>query len=131
MIDADIVGTNGLSTPLTRHWLVNGASLSDDEPHMLTYDNATTITDYAAPGPAEGSGPHRYTILVYLQPSTFTPPSNLSTAGTPLSTMLLGPYVEDTGLGELVAANYIQVQNGETTVSVSSFRDPVMDIADP
>lgn len=43
MIDADIVGTNALSTPLTRHWLVNGATLSDDEPHQITYGNATTM----------------------------------------------------------------------------------------
>lgn len=79
----------------------------------------TCSTDYAGPGPAEGSGPHRYTLLVYRQPESFQPPANLSTAGTPLSTMLLRPYVEETGLGELVAANYIQVENGQATVSVS------------
>jgi len=118
MIDADIVGTNAMNTPLTRHWLVNGATLSDEDPHTITFDSATTITDYAGPGPAEGSGPHRYTLLVYLQPENFTAPANLSTAGTPLSTMLLGPYVTDTGLGALVAANYIQVENGQATVSI-------------
>lgn len=79
----------------------------------------TFSTDYAGPGPAEGSGPHRYTILVYLQPESFQAPANLSTAGTPLGTMFLNSYVDDSGLGNLVAANYFQVENGQATVSVS------------
>ncbi|KAK1926338.1 phosphatidylethanolamine-binding protein [Papiliotrema laurentii] len=118
MIDADIVGTNALNTPLTRHWLVNGAGLSDSTPHQVTFDQATTITDYAGPGPAEGSGAHRYTILIYNQPSSFQAPANLSTAGTPLGTMLLNNYVQESGLGNVVAANYFQVENGQATVSV-------------
>jgi hypothetical protein len=44
MIDADIVGTNALSTPLTRHWLVNGATLnSASSPYQVTYDSATSM----------------------------------------------------------------------------------------
>lgn len=44
MIDADIVGTNALSTPLTRHWLINGAGLSaSSAPYEVTYDGATTM----------------------------------------------------------------------------------------
>lgn len=118
MIDADIVGTNALNTPLTRHWLVNGASISANAPYQITYDSATNITDYAGPGPASGSGSHRYTILVYLQPESFSAPSNLSTAGTPLGTMMLNDYVTSSGLGNLVVANYFQVENGQATVSV-------------
>lgn len=89
---------------------------------IISYRDLTLTfsTDYAGPGPAEGSGPHRYTILVYIQPSTFQAPANLSQAGTPLSTMLLNEYVTESGLGDLVAANYFQVENGQATVSVRS-----------
>jgi hypothetical protein len=43
MIDADVVGTNSRTTELTRHWLVNGARLSDSEPHAITFDGATSV----------------------------------------------------------------------------------------
>jgi hypothetical protein len=33
--------------------------------------------------------------------------------------MFLDQYVANTGLGALVAANYIQVENGQATVTVS------------
>ena len=78
----------------------------------------TSSTDYAGPGPASGSGAHRYTILMYAQPDSFSPPSNLSTAGTPLGTMYLHSYVSESGLGDLIAANYFQVENGVATVTV-------------
>ena len=87
MVDADIVGTDE-SAGQTRHWLVNSASLSDgkllwaDTPlrgHLTTLfliasgnnrtisnSSATAITDYAGPGPAEGSGAHRYVFPIMI-----------------------------------------------------------------
>ena len=43
LIDADIVGTNSKSTALTRHWLVNGASLTGEAPYTVGFDGATTV----------------------------------------------------------------------------------------
>ena len=44
MIDADVPGTNGNTTPLTRHWLVNSASLSTtNTPWALGYNTATNM----------------------------------------------------------------------------------------
>ncbi|AAW46410.1 nucleus protein, putative [Cryptococcus deneoformans JEC21] len=121
MVDADIVGTDESTTEQTRHWLVNSASLSTDSaPYAVNWTGSTSITDYAGPGPASGSGSHRYVIIVYAQPDTFSPPANLSQAGTPLSTMSLSSYVSESGLGNLITANYFQVENGEATVTVSS-----------
>ncbi|RXK37307.1 hypothetical protein M231_05449 [Tremella mesenterica] len=121
MVDADIVGTDEGATGQTRHWLVNNAKLvQGDSGYSVGYDGAISITDYAGPGPAAGSGAHRYVILVYTQPSTFTPPANLSTAHTPLSTFSFSDYVSQTGLGNLVAGNYFLVENGVATVSVPS-----------
>lgn len=58
MVDADIVGTDE-SGNQTRHWLANNVMLTDDEDdvHGLNYTTAP-ITNYAGPGPAEGSGAH-------------------------------------------------------------------------
>ncbi|XAO26361.1 hypothetical protein I312_105198 [Cryptococcus bacillisporus CA1280] len=121
MVDADIVGTDESTTQQTRHWLVNSASLSTDAaPYAVNWTGSTSITDYAGPGPASGSGSHRYVIVVYEQPTTFSPPANLSQAGTPLSTMSLSGYVSESGLGNVVTANYFQVENGQSTVTVSS-----------
>jgi phosphatidylethanolamine-binding protein (PEBP) family uncharacterized protein len=59
MVDADIVGTS-FSGNQTRHWLANNVELTGDEDGVygLNYTTAP-ITDYAGPGPASGSGPHR------------------------------------------------------------------------
>ena len=78
MADADIVGTDE-SNGQTRHWLVNGASLTgtssptflgclrnlmgfipgDSAPYTLSIDDGTAVTEYAGPAPASGSGAHR------------------------------------------------------------------------
>ena len=45
--------------------------------------NYTTeaVTTYGGPYPAEGSGAHRYTILLLPQPASFQAPADLSTPG--------------------------------------------------
>jgi hypothetical protein len=62
--------------------------------------------------------PLSYVVLLYSQPSSFAAPANLSTANTPLGTFFLEEYVNSTGLGAVVAANYFQVENGVATTSV-------------
>jgi hypothetical protein len=44
-------------------------------------------------------------------------------AGVGLATWNLQSYVDASGLGPLVAANYFQVENGQATVTVSSYSD--------
>lgn len=51
-------------------------------------------------------------------------PANLSTAGTALGTFSLSTYVQDSGLGDLVAANYFQVENGVATMTVRNRPSP-------
>ncbi|ORY31975.1 phosphatidylethanolamine-binding protein [Naematelia encephala] len=122
LADANPVGTDESTTLQTRHWLVNSASLTigDSAPYAINYANATSITDYAGPGPAAGSGAHRYVFLMYAQDSTFTAPANLSTPGTALGTWSVSDYLQETGLSNLIAANYMQVENGVATVSVAA-----------
>jgi len=118
MVDADVVGTDQ-SQGQTRHWLVNNVTLSSSSPAALDFSSAKNITNYAGPAPPAGSGPHRYVILLYTQPDSFTPPANLSTT-TGVAKFDFPQYVQSTGLIGPVAGFYFQVEQGVATVSLSS-----------
>lgn len=116
MVDPGAVGTNS-SSGQVRHWLVYGVQISGG---TVSLANGTQVTQYAGPAPPAGSGPHRYTIALYSQPSTFTPPANLSTANIGLATGFDFPaFVQSTGLGPLVAGTYFTVENGAASFSIS------------
>ncbi|KZT59760.1 PEBP-like protein [Calocera cornea HHB12733] len=119
MVDADVVGTDE-SVGQTRHWLVNDVSVSGSgEPLSVNLDNATAITNFAGPFPAAGSGPHRYCLFLYAQPSTFAAPSDLNTPGTPLANNWdFAGYVNSTGLGPLVAGTFYTVEQGTASTSI-------------
>ncbi|KAF5331022.1 hypothetical protein D9619_005724 [Psilocybe cf. subviscida] len=114
MVDADIVGAK-LPDGQTRHWLVNGVTVAGG---VVKNDTAVGITNYAGPGPAAGSGPHRYVVALYEQPSTFKAPDAFSQPNMGVSTFDFNAYVKDSGLGPLVAATYITVEEGTSTASI-------------
>lgn len=98
MVDAGTVGADE-SQGQTRHWLLNGATLSSG---ALSNASATAPGPYAGPGPAAGSGAHRYAILLYAQPDSFANPADLTEGVTVIQ---LGDYVKDSNLGALVAVS--------------------------
>jgi len=114
MIDPGAVGSDQ-SEGQNRHWLVNGATVTSGK---LTFEGATTITEYAGPAPPAGSGPHRYTIVVYAQGSSFTPPNDLSGPTPGVVPFVFPDYVKNTNLGPLVAGIYYQVEEGTATASI-------------
>jgi len=115
MVDADVVGSDP-TKGVNHHWLVNGVQISGN---ALSNASATSIVAYAGPGPAPGSGPHRYVIILYSQPSSFTPPADLS---KPTGVLLfnLQEYVKNSGLGPIAGATYFTVEEGTTTASISA-----------
>ncbi|KAH9967841.1 phosphatidylethanolamine-binding protein [Russula dissimulans] len=121
MVDADIVGTKETVQNQTCHWLVNGVTLgnsSSAEERNVSTTDGTSIIDYAGPAPADGSGPHRYVILLFAQPMKFSAPADLSKANTAVTTVNLTEYVSETNLSQPVAGMYFTVQQGTTNVSV-------------
>jgi hypothetical protein len=114
MIDPGAVGSDQ-SQGQNRHWLVNGATIVDNK---VNFEGATTITAYAGPAPPSGSGPHRYTIVVYTQGANFAPPQNLSSLVPGVELFNFPDYVKSTNLGPLVAGIYYQVEVGTATVSI-------------
>ncbi|KAF9002036.1 phosphatidylethanolamine-binding protein [Cyathus striatus] len=115
MVDADVVGSN-ISQGVTRHWLINGVTINDSS---ISNTSATAITPYAGPWPAAGSGPHRYVVVLYEQPSSFSAPDGFSEP-IGVSVFDFNAYVKNSGLGALVAGTYIQVEEGTATVSLSA-----------
>ncbi|KAJ7684825.1 phosphatidylethanolamine-binding protein [Mycena polygramma] len=115
MADADVVGTAYGTDGVNRHWLENSVTVSSG---TVSDTAATTITAYAGPGPASGSGPHRYVVLLYAQPSQFAPPANLSAPVDGVHKFDLSGYVKDSGLGDIVAANYFTVEVGTDSTSL-------------
>lgn len=120
LVDADVVGTDNTANNQTRHWLANNVKVNTaSTPYTLDYTTAA-ITNYAGPGPAAGSGAHRYVLLLIEQPSTFSAPADLSEPNTPLGTFSISKYISSSGLGNVVAASYFNVENGEASSSVSA-----------
>ncbi|KAF8892710.1 phosphatidylethanolamine-binding protein [Infundibulicybe gibba] len=116
MIDVGTVGSDQ-SKGVTRHWLVNSVAVAGGK---VTNTTGTAITAYAGPGPAPGSGAHRYVVLLLAQPSTFAAPQDFSQAGMPVGTFDFNAYVKSANLGDIVAGNYFTVEDGTATASVSA-----------
>ncbi|KAF9459556.1 phosphatidylethanolamine-binding protein [Collybia nuda] len=119
MVDADVVGSD-LSKGVNRHWLVNSVSVTGTYfiDNNVSFASGTAITAYAGPGPAAGSGPHRYyVIILYTQPESFAaPPGFIEPIGVTLFDVI--KYAKDSGLGPIVAATYITVEDGTATASI-------------
>jgi len=60
----------------------------------------------------------RYTIVVYAQGTSFTPPDDLSGPTPGVVPFVFPDYVKNTNLGPLVAGIYYQVEEGTATASI-------------
>jgi phosphatidylethanolamine-binding protein (PEBP) family uncharacterized protein len=105
MIDVDVVGGD-ISEGVTRHWLVNGVTVANG---VVANSSATAITPYAGPWPAAGSGPHRYIVALYQQPSAFAAPEGFAEP-LPVGVYDFLAYVQNSNLGPLVAVRVIPAE---------------------
>jgi len=125
MIDANYAGSsnpNGLNT----HYLQNDLMFGGDNDDVLTLSGTTApVIKYAGPGPAAGSGAHRYTLLFFAQPTNFVAPSTPA-AGSSVTMIDFPTYLKNANLGNPLAGNYFTVEVGTSTVtaSVTSSVDP-------
>ncbi|KAF5358218.1 hypothetical protein D9756_001812 [Leucocoprinus leucothites] len=117
MIDADVPNSKP-SQGTNRHWLLRGVTVGQDS--VVSNTSATVTTRYWGPWPPAGSGPHRYVIMLYSQPDSFAPPSDFAGTDMPVAPMDWNAYVTNSHLGNLIAANYIQVEEGTTSASIFS-----------
>jgi hypothetical protein len=115
MVDPGAVGEDQ-SSGVTRHWLVNSLTIDGG---ALKNASALSVTEYAGPAPPLGSGPHRYTFLLYSQPAEFNPPNEFSGANIGVSKFDVTAYATASKLGPIIGGSYIRVQDGEPTVSLA------------
>jgi hypothetical protein len=119
LVDAGVVGTNGSQT---LHWLINTihVNTTGGAPFALNYDNGTTITEYAGPAPPANQGPHRYVLGLFQQGADFAAPEAYSQRNTAVGPFNLAQYLEQSKLGNLVAANYFTVANGQIPENITA-----------
>lgn len=140
LIDQDVLPEGQDKKVEFLHWFQpNLMSTDDDVAGVLAVQNSSDATNatlstapsaiYLTPTPPEGSGPHRYTFLLYAQPDDFVIPAayaNFFSDVPDLSNRLpfdIKQFAEDSKLGEPLAANWLRVLNGsseETSVALTS-----------
>ena len=122
MVDAFAAGTNESNGQIL-HWLTNFATLKSDSnsspsgsPSALNVstDRAVVVTNYVSPQPPVGTGLHRYAILLFPQPPSFSPPANLSNPNVGIDLYFhLTDYMSSSNLGQPIAGMFFQVEFGQ------------------
>ena len=101
----------------------------------ITFDSEGTLVNssepvafYQGPSPPPGDIPHVYVFYLYEQEEGFAPPpddspfnvNNVNAESTNRLSFNAQSFGEQSGVGDLVAANYIQVQNTTGTATSSA-----------
>jgi len=115
LVDGNYAGSNNTGG-YNFHCLLNdltGTNVND----TVALGNGTARIPYAGPGPAAGTGPHRYIGLVWVQPANFAPPAT-PPANPGVKPFDLTAYITAAGFSPAIAVTYFTVTNGAVTVSV-------------
>ena len=108
------------SKPNVLHWVQTNFTLypSNISIASLSFHPLLSTTpplaSYIKPNPPAGSGPHRYTELLYSQPAGFSIPVKYAPffgSNSTRTSFNLSNFVRDAGLGKPVAANYFLAEN--------------------
>jgi len=121
MVDARAVGTNESNGQIL-HWLTNFATLQNNSspPPSLNVSGAggLVVTNYVSPQPPVGTGLHRYVILLFSQPPSFSPPANLSSPNVGIDLYFhLTDYISSSNLGKPIAGMFFEVQGPANVTS--------------
>lgn len=120
MVDPD-ARTNGTFVTIL-HWLQQdlAPSASNGTTKSLT-STATGYATYRPPAPPAElpARPHRYIQLLFNQPSNFSIPTAFQQAVAMRRGFDYAAFVQQAGLGEVLAANYFLVQNTSVALETS------------
>ncbi|KAK7034620.1 hypothetical protein VNI00_012261 [Paramarasmius palmivorus] len=105
MIDPDAPTPQNTSLAQVRHILGGNFQLSENGELKNT---TAALSDYLAPMPPPGSDPHRYTVVVYKQPSPDFDciAGDFVNGSTPIIGFNLTGFAEKVGLGEPIAGMF-------------------------
>jgi len=116
MIDGNYVGSTN-PQGLNLHYLQNNVVIGSDG--MANNATSAATIPYAGPAPPSGTGPHRYTILLFQQPANFTAPSTPA-ANSGVHFFNLTTYTTAAGFSTPLAGSYFTVEVGTATVQVGA-----------
>ncbi|KAI0058827.1 PEBP-like protein [Artomyces pyxidatus] len=106
-VDPDAPTPQNRSLSDIRHVLAPNLHISGTANRALLVNSTPAITDYLAPGPPPGSGPHRYTVLLFVQPDNFSSAAaGLVDQSTPRTNFNLTTFAQKTGLGDPIAGTF-------------------------
>ena len=108
------------SLAVTRHYLGRDYTINAQNG---TLENGTPITKYGAPLPPAGEPAHRYMQLVWTQPASFKAPA-VPAEGSGVESWDLASWVSSSGLGKIVAMNYLLVQTGNSNAANAATATP-------
>jgi phosphatidylethanolamine-binding protein (PEBP) family uncharacterized protein len=111
MVDPDAPTPQNQSLAQIRHLILGDLQLdvsgSASAGTALLRNSTPALSDYFSPGPPAGSDPHRYTFMLYVQPSGFQQNASiLVNASTPITGFNLTSFVETVGLGSPLAGTF-------------------------
>ncbi|KAJ4300770.1 hypothetical protein N0V90_002858 [Kalmusia sp. IMI 367209] len=132
LVDID-VPRNGTRVPLL-HWLTSNVTMPSTDTQILKLpDAALAEASYLQPSPPVNDTPHKYTLLLFEQPENFTIPARFRSLLQTRVGWDTAAFVNATGLGGALAANWIRVQNvtGETSASPSATPSPSSNVSVP
>ncbi|OBZ76815.1 Splicing factor 3B subunit 6-like protein [Grifola frondosa] len=87
----------------------------------LLVNTSAALTEFVMPTPPAGSDPHRYVILLFVQPSNFTTVApNFVNASTPRNNFNLTTFSQEVGLGSPVAGNFFLTGPDNSTNTTSA-----------
>jgi phosphatidylethanolamine-binding protein len=114
MVDARAVGMNESNGQIL-HWLANFATLKSDSSSFpslnVSTDGGLVVTNYVSPQPPTGTGLHRYVILLFSQPPSFSPAGNLSSPNVGIDLYFhLTDYISSGNLGQPIAGMFFEVE---------------------
>ncbi|OCH92150.1 PEBP-like protein [Obba rivulosa] len=129
ILDPDAPTPQNASLAQFRHLLagdfhVNGST--DTGLGALLTNTSAALTEFVNPTPPAGSDPHRYPVLLFMQPANFSTVAPLFiNASTPRSNFNLTTFAEEVGLGDPVAGNlFFTGPDNTTNTSATSSAAP-------
>ena len=140
LIDQDVPLNSTAKTTLLHWFAPNLTSTADNSTLRLTNaasapaGGAPVGAPYQSPTPPAGSGPHRYTFVLFAQPANFSVPASYGNVNPPNESSArrgfnVTDFVGASGLAAPLAANYLRVLNGtaeETSSAIPTTGTMVM-----
>ncbi|KAH9850737.1 phosphatidylethanolamine-binding protein [Lenzites betulinus] len=108
MVDPDAPTPQNPTASQIRHLLAPGIQANGSlATGALLVNNTPAISDFLRPTPPAGSDPHRYTLLLFVQPANFTSAvSQFLNSSTPISNFNISLFAQELGLGSPIAGNF-------------------------